>query len=81
MANKNKRARPLVVRLDVPNETVLSGRKVNLIWSLDGEGTRKWYKWILQGNSNEKINLILFNEKYGSNTITFPLKETEGSDT
>ena len=80
MAKKNKRARPLVVRLDVPNETVLSGRKVNLIWSLDGEGTRKWYKWIIQGNANEKINLILFNEKYGSNTITFPLKETEGSD-
>jgi hypothetical protein len=80
MAKKNKRARPLVLRLDVPNKTILSGKKVNLLWSLNGEGTKEWYKWTIQGNSNEKINLILFNEKYGNSTITFPLKETKGSD-
>jgi hypothetical protein len=80
MAKKNKRARPLVLRLDVPNKTILSGKKVNLLWSLNGEGTKEWYKWTIQGNTNEKINLILFNEKYGNSTITFPLKETKGSD-
>jgi hypothetical protein len=80
MAKKNKRARPFVVRLDVPNETIISGRKVNLIWSLNGEGTRKWYKWILQGESNSDVNITLFSEKFGTITITTPLKETKGGD-
>ena len=80
MAKKNKRARPFVVRLDVPNETIVSGRKVNLIWALDGKGTRKWYKWILQGKPNETINITLFSEKFGSETIITPLKETKGGE-
>ncbi len=80
MAKKNKRARPFVVRLDVPNESIVSGRKVNLIWALDGKGTRKWYKWILQGKPNEKIDLTLYSEKFGTKTITTTLVETKGDD-
>ena len=78
MAKKNKRARPFVVRLDVPNESIVSGRKVNLIWALDGKGTRKWYKWILQGKPNEKVDLTLYSEKFGTKTITTTLVETKG---
>jgi hypothetical protein len=80
MAKKNKRARPFVLRLGVPNESIVSGRKVNLIWALDGKGTRKWYKWILQGKSNEKIDLTLYSEKFGTKIITATLKETKGDD-
>ncbi|MBC8202141.1 MAG: hypothetical protein H8E86_08850 [Planctomycetes bacterium] len=78
MAKKNKRARPFVVRLGVPNKSIVSGRKVNLIWALDGKGTRQWYKWILQGNQNEKIDLTLYSEKFGTKTISTVLKETKG---
>jgi len=80
MAKKNKRARPFVVRLDVPNDTIVSGRKVNLIWSLNGEGSRRWYKWVLQGRPNSNVNITLFSEKFGTKTITTPLKETKGGD-
>ena len=80
MAMKNKRARPFVLRIDVPNETIVSGQKVNRIWSLSGEGTRKWYKWILQEEQNTKFDITLFSEKFGTKTITIPLKETKGGD-
>ena len=80
MAKKNKRARPLVVRLDVPNDTIVSGQKVNRIWSLQGSGTRQWYKWILQGKTGENVNITLFSEKFGSKTIPVSLKNTDGGD-
>lgn len=80
MAMKNKRARPFVLRLDVPNETIVSGQKVNRIWALSGDGTRKWYKWILQGAPNTNFDITLFSDKFGSKTITIPLKETKGGD-
>lgn len=78
MAKKNKRARPFIVLLDVPNDTIVSGQKVNRIWALDGGGTKTWYKWILQGKPNELINITLFSEKFGNKTIPIPLQETDG---
>ncbi len=78
MAKRNKRARPFIVRFDVPNETIVSGQKVQRIWSLSGGGTRTWFKWVLQGRPNENINITLFSEKFGSKTISVSLKETKG---
>ena len=80
MAKRNKRARPFVVRLDVPNDTIVSGQKVNRIWALTGSGSRTWFKWILQVNPNENVNITLFSEKFGSKTIPITLKETKGGD-
>ncbi len=80
MAKKNKRARPYVVRLDVPNETIISGRKVQRIWSLAGGGTRQWFTWIIQGKTNEHVNIILFSEKFGGETISVSLQNTTGGD-
>ena len=80
MAKKNKRARPLVVRLDVPNDTIVSGQKVNRIWSLQGSGTRQWYKWILKGKPEKKVTITLFSEKFGSKSISISLKNTDGGD-
>jgi hypothetical protein len=78
MAKKNKRARPYIVRIDVPNKILISGRKVNRIWSLSGGGTRQWFTWIVQGKPNENVNITLFSEKFGSETISISLKNTSG---
>ena len=80
IAKKNKRARPFVVRIDVPNETIVTGQKVNRIWSLDGGGTRTWYRWIIQGKRMSKISIKLFSEKFGTEIITLPLKSTKGGE-
>ena len=78
MAKRNKRARPYVIRLEVPNETIVSGQKVNRIWALEGGGTQKWYKWILQGKPNSDVNITLYSEKFGNETISTSLKDTTG---
>ena len=81
IANKNKRARPFVVRIDVPNESIVTGQKVHRIWSLDGGGTRTWYRWIIQGKPMVDISITLFSEKFGTEITTLPLKSTKGGDT
>jgi len=78
IAKRNKRARPYIVRIDVPNESILSGRKVNRIWSLDGGGTRQWFTWIIQGQPNEILNISLFSEKFGNESISLTLQNTDG---
>ena len=78
MAKKNKRARPYIVRLDVPNDSIVSGRKVNRIWALSGGGTREWFTWIINGAKNSSIDITLFSEKYGTTTTTHTLQNTIG---
>ena len=80
MAKRNKRARPFVVRLEIPNESIVAGQKVNRIWSLSGGGTRKWYRWIIQGSARSTVNITLYSEKFGSETIQISLQDTSGGD-
>jgi hypothetical protein len=80
MAKRNKRARPYVVRLEVPNQTIVTGQKVNRIWSLDGGGTKKWYRWIIQGAPRSTLNITLYSEKFGSEIIPITLQNTTGGD-
>ena len=80
MAKRNKRARPYVVRLEVPNQSIVTGQKVNRIWSLDGGGTKKWYRWIIQGASRSTVNITLYSEKFGSESIPITLQNTTGGD-
>ena len=78
MAKKNKRARPYIVRIDIPNDSIISGRKVNRIWSLAGGGTPQWFTWIVHGKPNEQMKIVLFSEKFGNETISISLKNTKG---
>lgn len=80
MSKKNKRARPFIVQIDVPNETIVTGQKVNRIWSLDGGGTRTWYRWIIKGKPMSNVSIKLFSEKFGTEITTLPLKSTKGGE-
>jgi hypothetical protein len=81
MAKRNKRARPFIVRIDVPNDSIVTGQKVHRIWALDGGGTRIWYRWIIQGKPMSNISITLFSEKFGTEITTLPLKPTKEGDT
>ena len=80
MAKKNKRARPFVIRLDVPNKSIVTGQKVERIWSLDGGGTREWYRWIIRGKPRSNVSITLFSEKFGTEITPLSLKNTNGGD-
>ena len=68
------------MRLEVPNQTIVTGQKMNRIWSLDGGGTKKWYRWIIQGAPRSTLNITLYSEKFGSEIIPITLQNTTGGD-
>ena len=80
MSKRNKRARPYVLRLNIPNLDIVTGQKIQRIWALTGNGNRSWFKWIIKGDSNAPFSITLYSEKFGSSTIESTLKETDGGD-
>lgn len=73
MAVRNRRARPFVVRLDLPVENVLSGQAVSKIWSVGGSGGRNDFRWILRAADGSTLKITLFSEKYGESSTTVTL--------
>ena len=80
MAEKNKRARPYVVRIDVPTQTLITGKKVHRIWSIKGGGTTQWHTWVAKANLGDSINITLYSEKYGTETISVSMSNTNGGE-
>ncbi len=73
MAVRNRRARPFVVRLDLPVENVLSGQAVSKIWSVGGSGGRNDFRWIVRAPDGSTLKITLFSEKYGESSTTVAL--------
>lgn len=65
MAVRNRRARPYVVRLGVPNEDIVTGRRVNKVWSVPGSGGRKAFRWIVRAPDGAELTLTVYSEKFG----------------
>ncbi|MCZ6446141.1 MAG: M14 family metallopeptidase [Planctomycetota bacterium] len=65
MAVRNRRARPYVVRLSVPNEQVITGRRINKIWSIPGSGGRESFRWIIQAPDDSPLAITVYSEKFG----------------
>ncbi len=64
MAVRNKRARPLVLQLDVDLDHILSGSRVTKIWSLAGSGGRKSFRWIIRAADQSIVTIKIHSEKF-----------------
>ena len=80
MAVRNRRARPYVVRLSVPNEQVVAGKRVNKVWSIPGSGGRESFRWIIHAPDGAEVKITLFSEKLGELERTIWLQEQGGGD-
>ena len=65
MAVRNRRARPYVVRLDVANEQIVTGKAVHKIWSIPGSGGRKSMRWIVAAPDDSEVTITVYSEKFG----------------
>ncbi len=65
MAVRNRRARPYVVRLDIPTDRILTGRRVNKVWSVPGSGGRESFRWIVRAPDGAELTVTVFSEKFG----------------
>lgn len=74
MAVRNRKGRPYVLRIDVPNEKIVSGQRVQKFWSIPGSGGREEARWIVLADEGAVIDVVLFSEKFGEarKTINLP---------
>jgi len=77
MAVKNRRARPYVVRLDTPNEQVVTGKRVNKIWSVPGSGGREQMRWIVRGSDGSRLKITVYSEKFGQFEKVVTLRDNQ----
>ncbi len=74
MAVTNRKARPYVVRLGVPNHTIVTGQRVHKTWKINGSGGRYQMQWIVRAASGSAHTITVYSEKFGEFTheITLP---------
>ena len=77
MAVKNRRARPYVVRLDIPNEQVVTGQRVNKLWSVPGSGGREQMRWIIRGTDGSRLKITVYSEKFGQFQKAVTLRDNQ----
>ncbi len=77
MGARNRKGRPQVVRLLVDNDRIVTGQRVDVVWSLAGHGGRAEQRWILHGEAGETVTIEVYSEKYGRIQRDVELKETE----
>ncbi len=77
MAVKNRRARPYVVRLDIPNEQVVTGQRVNKLWSVPGSGGREQMRWIIRGTDGGLLKITVYSEKFGQFEKAVTLRDNQ----
>ncbi len=78
MAQRNRRARPHVVRLSVPEDQVVSGQRVNKVWSIPGSGGRISFRWIVRAPDGTPLTITVFSEKFGQFETAVTLAPREG---
>jgi len=79
IAVRNRRARPYVVRLSVPNEQVVSGRRVVKVWSIAGSGGRESLRWIVAAPDGAPLTITVYSEKFGQFERTVNLADNQGN--
>jgi hypothetical protein len=80
MAVKNRRARPWVVRLDIPIERVVTGQRVNKIWAVPGSGGREQMRWIVRGTDGSRLKITVYSEKFGQFEKAVNLQDNQESE-
>jgi hypothetical protein len=58
MAVRNQRARPHVVRVDLPLEQIVAGSRVHRVWSVPGSGGREALRWIVEAPIHSLANAL-----------------------
>ncbi|MBT8487065.1 MAG: hypothetical protein HKO59_01905 [Phycisphaerales bacterium] len=78
MAVRNRRARPHVVRLELPRERFVTGQRVQRVWSVPGSGGRVAMRWIVEADDDADVAITVYSEKYGRFEVPVSMTDTNG---
>jgi hypothetical protein len=74
MGTRNRRLRPVLVRLALDGTRLLAGEPRDAIPSLAGSGGRKSYRWVVWGPPAAKVTLSVDSETGGVESRVLELK-------
>ncbi len=77
MARRNRAIRPIVVRLDLDRDRILSGAPVNRIEGLDGGGGRATLDWVIRPPDEGPVTIRIDDPLTGVRMIEVPLQHGE----
>lgn len=67
---------PMVVRLDVPIESIVAGDRVERAWGIDGGGSRETFRWIVRARPGAPLAVDVYAPYLGEHRIEFDAQET-----
>ncbi len=75
MARTARVAYPFVLRLDLPAEDLLGGRRVAKISSIGGLGATEKVRWLVRGSAGQRVTVSIYHKRFG--TIEYELRLEE----
>ena len=77
MAKAARVAFPFVLRLDLPAEDVLGGRRVHRINSLGGLGATEKVRWLIRGRAGQNLTISIYHKRFGTIQHTVRLEQSD----
>lgn len=66
MAKTARASYPFVLRLDLPAEDILGGRRVHKISSIDGLGGVESARWLVSGDAGQEVGVSCYHKRFGT---------------
>jgi hypothetical protein len=76
MAKMARMSYPFVLRLALPQERVLGGRRVARIPSIEGLGAVQKVRWLIRGEAGEDVGVRIYHERFGTIDAVIRLEES-----
>lgn len=61
--------KPVVVRLSVGVDRIISGQRVDRVWGIDAHGNRSEHHWIFRSDDISKESIEILDPRFGNQTI------------
>ncbi|MFQ5501163.1 MAG: M14 family metallopeptidase [Phycisphaerae bacterium] len=68
---------PFVLRLDLPAEDILGGRRVHRINSLGGLGATDKVRWLVRGRAGQNLTISIYHKRFGTIQHTVRLEQSD----
>jgi hypothetical protein len=70
LAGRARTTLPTIVRLSTPVEKIITGRRIERTWRIDGHGGRTTYRWIVREPSGSETTVTILHPQLGEQSLT-----------
>ncbi|MCA9296877.1 MAG: hypothetical protein KC983_10170 [Phycisphaerales bacterium] len=70
LAARARTTLPTIVRLSTPVEKIITGRRVERTWRIDGHGGRATYRWIVREPAGSEATITILHPQLGDQSLS-----------